>query len=100
MPHISIVIPHHLTQEEAVTRIKEKAISVRQNFQNQVANATDAWEGNKLNFAFVAMGFQVKGSLTVEPHELQIGVDVPMMAMMLRGPIERRMREELEQLLA
>jgi len=100
MPHIAIVIPHRLTQEEATTRIKEKAVSVRQAFQGQVADATDSWEENALNFAFAAMGFHVKGVLTVEANEVRIDVDVPMMAMMLRGPIERRVREELEQLLA
>lgn len=100
MPHISIVIPHHLTQEEALTRIKQKAAAIRQTYQNQVAGASDEWEENKLTFAFAAMGIQVKGNLVVEPHEVQIGVDVPMMAMMFRGPIERRAREELEQLLA
>ena len=50
MPQISIVIPHHLTQEEAIARVKEKAASVRETYQNQVANATDHWEGNTLPF--------------------------------------------------
>jgi hypothetical protein len=100
MPHISIVVPHHLTQEEAMARIKEKAASVRQTYQDQVAGASDSWDGNKLNFAFTAMGIQIQGNMVVEAQEVQIGVDVPMMAMMFRGPIERRVREELEQLLA
>jgi hypothetical protein len=100
MPHISIVIPHQLTQEEAVARIKEKAVSVRQNYAEQASGASDEWQGNTLHFAFAAMGFQVKGTMAVEPHEVQIGVDVPMMAMMFRAPIEKRVREELEQLLA
>jgi hypothetical protein len=100
MPHISMVVAHQLPQEEAVRRIREKASEVRQANQDKVSDARDEWEGNKLSFAFSVMGMQISGTCEVEPSEVRIDVDVPLMAMMFRGPIERRAREELDQLLA
>lgn len=100
MSKITISIPHKLGEAEAKRRLEEKAKSVRDQYGNQVSNLRDEWAGNRLSFGFSAMGMKIAGELTVEPSQVQIQVDVPMMAMMFRGPIEAQARKELEQLLA
>jgi hypothetical protein len=100
MPKLTLSVPHKLGQEEALRRIKGQSDVVRSAYQAQVSDAHDEWEGNTLNFRFDVMGFHVQGSMTVEPAEVNVTTELPMMAMMFKGPIERRAREELEKLLA
>ena len=95
MPQLSITIPHTLTQDEVVKRIKEKAESAK----SQATGVVMEWEGYTMNFAFAVMGVSVKGHLIVEPHEIQIHVELPWIAKPFFGQIESRVREECQQLL-
>ncbi len=81
-------------------RLQSKADEVRKAYGQQVADAEDHWEGNQLHFGFTTMGMKIKGQMTVEPAAVAVAADIPMMAMMFKGPIERRVQEELGKVLA
>jgi putative polyhydroxyalkanoate system protein len=99
MPSISVAVAHHLGQEEAVRRLKEKAGAVKNSYATQVRDAEDRWEGNTLTFGFSAMGFRIAGTVAVEPAEVRVTAQLPMLALAFKGAIERRIRGELEELL-
>ena len=100
MPRISLSVPQQLGQEEALRRLKAKAESIREAYQGQATDIHEEWVGNILNFRFAVMGTRISGLLEVGAADVKVTVDVPMMAMMFKKPIERRVREEVEQVLA
>ena len=100
MPQVSFSVPHQLGQAEAVRRMQEKADEVKKSFGNDVSNAFDRWNGNQLDFGFTSMGMNVKGNMAVEEADVKVRVELPMVAMMFKGMVEKRVREELGKLLA
>jgi hypothetical protein len=99
MPRVSFSVPHQLGQEAALQRLKDKADTVKKSFASDVSNAFDRWEGNQLEFGFTTAGMNIKGSMVVEESAVQVNVDVPLVAMMFKGMVERRVRDELGQVL-
>ena len=100
MPHITMDAPHALGQDEAARRLKEKFSSVTEAYGSQVGDLQQQWNGPALSFAFKTMGMKVSGTVTVEDAAVKMDAQVPVAAMMVRGMIEKRIREELGNLLA
>lgn len=100
MPHIKIAAPHSLGREEALRRVKEKAGQLRTAYQTDVPDAEETWEDNQGKFRFTLFGLQIGGTVTVDDQQVVVDTEVPMMAMMFKGQVEGRVREELSQLLA
>ena len=60
---------------------------------------TGAW-AVPLNFRFTTFGANVKGTVTVEPSQVNVHADLPLMAAMFKGTIEAKIRDRLARLLA
>ena len=99
MPQVSVTVPHDLGQEEALRRLQTAADALRSASAAQVRDAQDHWDGNTLSFSFSTMGANVHGTLEVGPAEAILAVQIPMMAVMFKGTIQKRMEEELKRLL-
>lgn len=100
MPRFAINVPHSLGQDEAVRRIQERFDSIAQTYQGQIQGIQQQWDGNSMKFAFQAMGVAVSGTVTVGPAEVQVHTELPLMAMMFKGAVETKLREELTKILA
>jgi len=96
MPRLSMQIPHALGREEATRRIKELLPKARE----RVSDLDEQWQDHTLAFQFKAMGFKVGGTLAVEETAAKIDVDLPLAAMMVKGMIEQRVRQEIGTILA
>jgi hypothetical protein len=100
MPQISLSVPHQLAPDEALRRLQEKGEFLRETYAGQVTNFQQHWEGNLLSYAFTTMGFNVHGTVAVEPAEVKVITELPWLAMAFKGKIEKDIRTELEKLLA
>ena len=100
MPHITMETPHALGQEEAARRLKEKFSLVTAAYGSQVGDLQQEWNDSVLSFAFTAVGMKVSGTVAVEEAAVKMDAKVPLAAMMVRGMIEKRIGEELGNLLA
>ncbi len=100
MPHITMETPHTLGQEEAARRLKEKFGLVTAAYGSQVGDLQQEWNDSVLSFAFTAVGMKVSGTVTVGEAAVKMDAKVPLAAMMVRGMIEKRIGEELGNLLA
>lgn len=100
MPRLEVKIPHHLGQEEALRRMKEKADFLNKAYGAEASQSEQEWTDNVLGFKFQAMGFKINGSLTVDEAEIRLLAELPLMAMAFKGVAERRIRQELEQMVA
>ena len=96
MPRLSMQIPHALGREEAARRVKEQIPKA----QSQVTDFDEQWQEHTLTFHFKAMGFKVGGTLAMEDLAVNLNVDLPLAAMMVKCIIEQRVRQELGTVLA
>jgi putative polyhydroxyalkanoate system protein len=96
MPRLALEVPHNLGREEATRRLKEKAEKAR----DQVTDLEEQWNDHTLTFRFKAMGFGVNGTMAVEDAAVKIDVNLPFAAIVAKGMIEQKLREELTGALA
>jgi hypothetical protein len=96
MPQMSIQISHALGREEATRRIQAQLLKVREN----VTVLQEQWQDHTLTFKFRAMGFDVGGTVVVEETTVQVNVNLPLAALMVKNLIEGRVRQELGTVLA
>ena len=99
MPKLDIAIPHGLTQDEAVKRIKELLNEVKAQFSGKISDLHEDWDENTGKFAFTAMGFPVSGTLTVHASQVEISGKLPFAAMLFKGKIEAAIKDRAETLL-
>jgi hypothetical protein len=100
MPSINISVPHQLGEEEAASRVKNLLAKVKDRHQDKISNLEEKWEGNQLSGGFTTYGFNIKGTVKVEPNEVKINGSLPIAAMMFKGKIEQTVKEELTRLLS
>ncbi len=100
MPKMNLTIPHTLTQEEAITKIKSFMKSNKESMEAQVKDVSHQWEAETLTFAFKTMGMKISGTMTVHEDNVGIRCDLPFSAMMFKGKIESTVTEQLGKLLA
>jgi hypothetical protein len=100
MPSLTISVPHTLTAEEATTRLKSFFAKLKERHADKMSNLEEAWDGNRLDYAFSTFGFNIKGDMNVDPSEVRVNGSLPFAAMMFKGKIEQSVREELEKVLA
>ena len=100
MANLVVAIPHVLGEEEALSRLQVRQHEVKSAYQQYLTNLEETWEGNSLRYRFSTFGINVRGTITVEPAQVVIRTELPMMAMMFKGAIEKQIREELGKVLA
>lgn len=99
MPAIKMQVPHHLTQEEATSRVKTLIQDLRIQFGSQVRHLQEEWSQNGSSFRFDVMGFTVSGTLSIEPTQVELTGQLPMAALPFRNRIETVIRNKLTSLL-
>jgi hypothetical protein len=100
MPGFSFVVPHSLEPAEVMRRLRERSDAVKEAYQAHLADFEETWESDSLACRFHTMGQKFQGTLKAMSGEVQIQMSLPIMAMMFRGMIESKVREELGKLFA
>lgn len=100
MPQLSVDVPHQLDQSEAKRRLIEKIADARATAGTQVTDLEENWNDNEASFAFQVVGMKVAGTMAVEPDQVRVKADLPFAAIMFRGMIEQRVRQEIGDALA
>ncbi|MBI2824678.1 MAG: polyhydroxyalkanoic acid system family protein [Planctomycetia bacterium] len=100
MPQMSVTVPHTLSQQDAVERLKGFLGKIKERYQSQVSNLEESWAGDTLNFGFTTFGFPIKGAVNVEAAQVKLDGEIPFAAMMFKGKIEQEIRDQLNKLLA
>jgi hypothetical protein len=100
MPQLTLEVPHNLGRDEATRRLKEKFDFARETFKGQVSDLHEEWKDQTLTFGFKAVGMAVSGTVAVEDALVRLTAELPWAAMLAKGMIEQRARQELGQVLA
>ncbi len=95
MPRLAFDIPHSLGQDEALRRLKDRFAAAKAEHQDRVSNFREEWHDHTFSFGFDAMGMSVAGTVAVEQDRVALKADLPFAAVMLKGMIEQRLRQEV-----
>jgi hypothetical protein len=99
MPNLNMVIPHQLSQDEALKRIKEMLNKLKAENPDKINDIKEKWIGYSGEFSFTAQSFLFSGTITVEPNQVNLDATLPLMAMLFKSKIEETIRQEAEKLL-
>jgi hypothetical protein len=100
VPKMSVVVPHRLTEDEALARVKGLLGQLKAEHQREISDLRETWTDHRGEFAAKAMGFNVSGSVEVRPGEVRVEGDLPFAALPFKGRIEEMIRQRGERLLA
>jgi hypothetical protein len=96
MPEFKTEVLHGLGQDVAVDRLKGFVERVQDRFRDQLDKADGAWADNVLDFSLSASGISIQGKLTVDETRAHVAGRLPLLAVPLRGMIERQIAQELQ----
>jgi hypothetical protein len=100
MPKLVINHPHALGLQEAVERLKGRFSSIREDYKDEISSLEEHWNESSMSFRLVTRGVTVSGDVAVEPAQVSVDVQLPLVAMLLKGKIESRIRQRLGEILA
>ncbi|MCX6159080.1 MAG: polyhydroxyalkanoic acid system family protein [Ignavibacteriae bacterium] len=99
MPKLEINIPHSLTKDEALTRIKTFLPQLKEQNSDKIKDLEESWNGNTGEFKFKISGFKVSGTLQVGENFVLINGELPFVALLFRSTIEETIRTKAMELL-
>ena len=100
MPKINMVLPHRVSQEEAMTWARELLTEVGNKPENKVDDVNISWNHHSGTFQFKAMELSASGTIVIEPTCVKIAAELPLAASLLKSKIESTIRERAVRLLA
>jgi hypothetical protein len=80
---VVVTIPHKLTKEEAIRRLKKGFGDVRSTFGEKFVVLTDDWAGDHLDFKASLLGQTTTGTVDVGEHSVRLEVQLPWMLALL-----------------
>jgi len=93
MPNLNIAIPHNLSQDDALKRIKDAIAQAKVEHSNSIKDLQENWNGNVGTFSGSAMGQTASGTITVNASEIVFNLELPFAASFFKRPIEAGIRE-------
>lgn len=87
MSQLNIDIPHQLSQEEALARIKNLLSNLKEEQKDVISDVSENWQGPKGDFSFSAKGFNLAGNIEVNPSNVSINADLPFALSFFKGMI-------------
>lgn len=100
MSKLKVSVPHKMNEDEAKKRIANLVNQLKQEYQGQVSDIHESWQGNNGHFAMKIMGITVDGDILVEPHSVHLEGNLPLAALPFKGRIESTIKSRMESLLS
>ena len=100
MPTVKTSVSHNLEKDEVITRLKDHGETLEKHWAAQVKDLEQTWSGDRMEVAFQAFGFPIRGDVSVETTQVVVNVELPFAAIMIRGAIEEQILKDLKQVLA
>ncbi len=98
MPKFSVEVPHELSRDVAVERLRGFANSVKKDIPGQVSEVNESWdEQGNLSFSFVAMGFSIAGNVVTSASAVAVQGTMPFIALPFRGAIETQIADKIKE---
>jgi hypothetical protein len=99
MASLEMSIQHHLSQDEALKRIKNLLSETKKEHGDKIGDLKETWDGNVGYFSFNTKGFDISGTLTVGPSTVELNGKIPFVVSLFKGKIIRAIDEKAAELL-
>lgn len=99
MPKIKINVPHKVSQEEVIKRLKNFSAELKKEHGDTISNLQERWENNKVEIDLSVKGISTKISMEITPQELIIIGKIPLIALPFKGKIEQTIKDKVEELM-
>ena len=100
MSDLNVSIPHSLPAEEALSRIKDLLGNLKNDHKDLVENTEENWDGNAGQFSFSAKGFNLSGTINVNPSSVDIDAKLPFALSFFKGKIAQVITDKAKELLS
>jgi Putative polyhydroxyalkanoic acid system protein (PHA_gran_rgn) len=100
MSSIKLHIPHKLTEEEALGRIKTLLHKLKHEQKNKISNVKEEWSHNTGHFHFTAQGFDLSGVIKVHAANIDIHAKLPFAVSIFKSRIKAVILEKAHEVLA
>ncbi|WP_324073865.1 MAG: polyhydroxyalkanoic acid system family protein [Erythrobacter sp.] len=96
-----VTLPHDLPKDEVRRRMRQHADEIAGFFPPGLARVTTSWShDDRMDIAAEVMGHTIPGRVDVGDDAVVIAMDLPMILMVMRGPLEKAVKKEAARLLA
>lgn len=95
-----VSVPHQLSREEALDRIKSLVADLKSQYGNQVSNVSENWTGNKCDFSLKMKMFKLSGTIEVDDSTAEIRGTMPAGTGRFEGKAKALIQERAKKLLA
>jgi len=97
---ITVSIPHELNQAEVKKRLTEALAEARAKHGDLLKDAQESWPSeHQMDFRARALGQTIRGSLQIDPTQVHLTVDLPMLLATFASKIESQIRDGGQRLL-
>ena len=101
MAAFNVELEHQQTRETAAEKLRDFSSVVLADLPTGISDVSEQWnDDGSLDFAFKAMGMELKGTMTIDGDNVTVDGKMPFAAMPFRGAIESKIREQLQTALA
>jgi hypothetical protein len=100
MSDLNLSIPHNLSAEEALGRIKNLLSNLKKDHQDLIDKSDENWEGNTGNFSFSVKGFDLSGIIAVNSSSVDINAKLPFAVSLFKGKISQVITDKAKELLS
>jgi putative polyhydroxyalkanoate system protein len=97
---LKISYEHHSTRDAVRAKLEtaiEKALDLG---GGRIESIDHAWEGDRLNFSFAAVGKTIKGNAQITDTEVVIDIGLPFMFRSFEGKVKSRILQALDEMFA
>jgi hypothetical protein len=100
MRSLKVNIHHHLSKEEAVSRIKKLFTNLRHEQKEKISNVKEEWKDGTGTIHFTAQGFDLSAIIAVHRSSVDIDAKVPFAIYLFKGKIKEVIKTKAEELLS
>jgi Putative polyhydroxyalkanoic acid system protein (PHA_gran_rgn) len=100
MASLKLNIPHQLSEQEALTRIKDLFSQLKVEQKDRLKNVEEEWDKNTGTFKFNAQGFDLAGKIHVDNKTVQIDGKLPLALSFFKGKISEIITKKATDLLS
>jgi len=100
MSSLHLTISHHLSQGEALKRVKKLLTQTKKEHSDKIGNLKESWKGNVGTFSFSAQGFTISGTISVSADNLELEGKLPFALGFFKKKIEKVIKDTAKDQLA
>ena len=100
MSSLKMHIPHKLSEEEALGRIKTLLHKLKHEQKERISNVREEWSHNVGHFHFTAQGFDLSGIIKVHNGIIDIHAKMPFTVYLFKNKIRQVIEEKAHELLS